>query len=404
MTPFQLEDAEDVRLTPSSTMTSPEAGTATALASPVSVSIRNLRKEFRRRSGDRVVAIDNVSLDIKAGQLVVLLGPSGCGKTTLLRCIAGLEQPDSGRIEISGRCVFDSEEGISLPTERRDISMMFQSYALWPHMTAFENIEYAVRSRGRNRAYAEERCTLTLEQIRISELRNSYPSQMSGGQQQRVALARALAVEPQVILFDEPLSNVDAKLRDQLRLELALMQRRLHFSGVYVTHDQIEALQLADLVAVMGRGRIHQLGTPKQVYNAPTSKYVATFIGQANDLPANVLDAGTGTTGADILVRCAIGDVRCRLGAGTCKAGDTVSLVVRPENVQVSEAPTPDFANCWKAAIEATIFSGVYSDYRIAAGDTTLVAWTAQRDLLSDDKDVFITIDPDQALAFPQEH
>lgn len=389
-------------MTLSQPLTAPVTGTSPAPTSKVSVSIRNLRKEFRRRSGDRVIAIDNVSLDIIAGQLVVLLGPSGCGKTTLLRCIAGLEQPDSGRIEISGRCVFDSEQGISLPTERRDISMMFQSYALWPHMTAYENIDYAVRSRGRNRAYAEERCTKTLAQIRISELRNSYPSQMSGGQQQRVALARALAVEPQVILFDEPLSNVDAKLRDQLRLELALMQRRLHFSGVYVTHDQIEALQLADLVAVMGGGRIHQLGTPKQVYNTPVSKYVATFIGQANELDGTVLDAGSGHDGAELLVRTAMGDVRCKLGAGTCAKGDAVSLIVRPENVQVSETAT-DAANCWRARIEATIFSGVYSDYRLAVGDAVIVAWTAQRDLVSEQSEVFITIDPGQALAFPRE-
>jgi len=387
-------------LTISESQSASDAGSVAALTSRVSVSIRNLRKEFRRRNGDRVIAIDNVSLDIMTGQLVVLLGPSGCGKTTLLRCIAGLEQPDSGRIEISGRCVFDSENGISMPAERRDISMMFQSYALWPHMTAFENIEYAVRSRGKTRAYAEERCIKTLDQIRISELRNSYPSQMSGGQQQRVALARALAVEPQVILFDEPLSNVDAKLRDQLRLELALMQRRLHFSGVYVTHDQIEALQLADLVAVMGGGRVHQLGSPKQIYNSPVSKYVATFIGQANELSGTVTDAGDGSEGAEQTVRTTMGELRCRLAAGTCVKGDEVSVIVRPENVQVSTAPT-NSGNCWRAKIDATIFSGVYSDYRLTVGDAVIVAWTSQRNLLADHAEVFVTIDPRQALAFP---
>jgi len=387
-------------LTVSEPQSAPDAGKTATQSGRVSVSIRNLRKEFRRRNGDRVVAIDNVSLDIMSGQLVVLLGPSGCGKTTLLRCIAGLEQPDSGRIEISGRCVFDSDAGVSVPAERRDISMMFQSYALWPHMTAFENIEYAVRSRGKTRAYAEERCTQTLDQIRISELRNSYPSQMSGGQQQRVALARALAVEPQVILFDEPLSNVDAKLRDQLRLELALMQRRLHFSGVYVTHDQIEALQLADLVAVMGSGRVHQLGTPKQIYNSPVSKYVATFIGQANELSGTVTDAEDGSEGTERTVRTAIGDLRCRLAAGTCSRGDNVAVIVRPENVQVSTAPT-NSSNCWRAKIDATIFSGVYSDYRLTVGEAVIVAWTSQRDLLADHAEVYVTIDPRQALAFP---
>jgi ABC-type Fe3+/spermidine/putrescine transport system ATPase subunit len=226
---------------------------------------------------------------------------------------------------------------------------------------------------------------------------------MSGGQQQRVALARSLAVEPHVILFDEPLSNVDAKLRDQLRLELALMQRRLRFSGVYVTHDQIEALQLADLVAVMGNGRIHQLGTPREVYGTPVSKYVATFVGQANELPGKVIAVKTGNGGADVVAETALGSIQCSSGKTDWKVGDAISVIVRPENLQVSEKPNGRTQNCWKATIEATIFSGTYSEYKLSAGDAALFAWSSQRNVLAEQKEVFVCVDPAEALVFPGE-
>lgn len=368
----------------------------------VSVSIRNLYKEFRRRNGEQVLAIDNVSVDIMAGELLILLGPSGCGKTTLLRCIAGLEQPDSGRIEINGVCVFDSQSGIAVPTEHRDISMMFQSYALWPHMTAYENVEYAVRSRGRSREVAAERVTAVLEQIRIPELRDQYPGQMSGGQQQRVALARSLAVDPQVILFDEPLSNVDAKLRDQLRLELALMQRRLQFSGVYVTHDQIEALQLADRVAVMGGGRIRQIGPPREVYGTPDSKYVATFVGQANELPGTVVSVESAVMGYEVAVETSLGIVH-GISASKLQAGDAVAVIIRPENIKITSDVQGKSENQWLACLEATIFSGTYSEYRLAVGETDLYAWSAETDMVSEEGKVSILIAPRHVLIFPEE-
>lgn len=361
----------------------------------VSVSITNLRKEFQRRGGERVVAVDDVSLEIRSGSLVILLGPSGCGKTTLLRCIAGLEYPDCGRIEISGQCVYDSERGIALPPERRDISMMFQSYALWPHMTAYQNVEYAVRSRGKSRVAARERSLQALDQVRIAELCDQYPGQMSGGQQQRVALARSLAVDPQVVLFDEPLSNVDAKVRYQLRRELVLMQRQLNFAGVYVTHDQVEALQMADLVAVMREGRIHQLGTPKEVYRLPRTRYVATFVGQANELNGEVTDvschAGNDT---QLVVKTALGPIHAVGHYDDNQLGDRVSVIIRPEDLAISETRPAAASNAWKTTVEVAMFSGGYSEYRMTVSEIPLQVWSAQRDMFDEGQPVFLSADP----------
>jgi iron(III) transport system ATP-binding protein len=361
----------------------------------ISVSITNLRKEFRRRGGERVVAVDDVSLEIQAGLLVILLGPSGCGKTTLLRCIAGLEYPDSGRIEISGQCVYDSARGIALPPERRDISMMFQSYALWPHMTAYQNVEYAVRSRGKSREVARERSLQALDQVRIAELRDQYPGQMSGGQQQRVALARSLAVDPQVVLFDEPLSNVDAKVRYQLRRELVLMQRQLNFAGVYVTHDQVEALQMADLVAVMRDGRIQQLGTPKEVYRFPTTRYVATFVGQANELEGQVSEVRRSDgQETQLVVQTTLGSLRAVGPYGDHRPGDRVSVIIRPEDLAIFQGRPAAAANAWAATVEVAMFSGGYSEYRITAKGTPLQVWSAQRDMFEEGQQVFLFAEP----------
>lgn len=375
----------------------------TGPAQPVFVAISNLRKEFRRRGGEHVVAIDNVNLEIHAGQLAILLGPSGCGKTTLLRCIAGLEQPDSGRIEINGRCVFDSARGISIPTERRNISMMFQSYALWPHMTAAENIEYAVRSRGKSHQSSMERSRSILKTMRISELHNQYPGQMSGGQQQRVALARSLAVDPQVILFDEPLSNVDAKVRDQLRLELVTMQRQLHFSGVYVTHDQIEALQLADLVAVMGDGRIHQFATPQQIYHAPASRYVATFVGQANELSGKVQNMTGRGRDRSLTVSTPLGLITCSVRNRNVSVGTPVWLVFRPEKINIHRTPVDGEINCWKSNVQTVIFSGVYSEYKINVGSHMLHAWSAEHGAIKEGDEVYVSINQSDIHVFEAE-
>src|SRR5690606_21791699 len=255
------------------------------------VAITGLHKRFRRGDGSVVRAIDDVTLSVGRGELVVLLGPSGCGKTTLLRSIAGLEQPDSGEITVSGTTQYSSERGLDVPPERRNISMIFQSYALWPHMTVFDNVAYPLQSRRSRRPAKDElrrRVREALTLVGVPELERQYHSQMSGGQQQRVALARALVSNDEVVLFDEPLSNVDAKVREQLRLELLAMQRSLGFSAVCGTHDQAAAMELAHRIAVIDTGRVAQIGTPQEIYLRPATRYVANFIGASNEVVGRV--------------------------------------------------------------------------------------------------------------------
>jgi ABC-type Fe3+/spermidine/putrescine transport system ATPase subunit len=255
-------------------------------------------------------------------------------------------------------------------------------------------VEYAVRSRGKSRAVARERSLQALDQVRIAELRDQYPGQMSGGQQQRVALARSLAVDPQVVLFDEPLSNVDAKVRYQLRRELVLMQRQLNFAGVYVTHDQVEALQMADLVAVMREGRIQQLGTPKEVYRLPATRYVAAFVGQANELDGEVTDVSRAGQDIQLVVKTALGAIRAVGRYAPDVAGSRVSVIIRPEDLAISDTRPAGGWNAWEATVEVAMFSGGYSEYRITANGTPLQVWSAQRDMFEEGRPVFLSADP----------
>src|SRR6266436_6146164 len=244
--------------------------------------IDHLRKTFKAPGNVTVNAVDGISLGIETGKLITLLGPSGCGKTTTLRCLAGLERPEAGRIVIAGETVCDSQKGIFVPPSDRGIGMVFQSYAIWPHMSVFENVAFPLRvSRTRKYSSAEikDKVRLTLEMVRLSGFEQRSSTQLSGGQQQRLALARGLVHEPKILLLDEPLSNLDAKLREQMRFELKHLQRTLRITTVYVTHDQAEALALSDEIAVFNAGRVVQRGTPQEIYRKPGSQFVADFIG-----------------------------------------------------------------------------------------------------------------------------
>ncbi len=247
------------------------------------LTLKNITKVFPPRgSAGEVTAVHDVSLDIKKGELVTLLGPSGCGKTTTLRMIAGFEFPTSGRITLDG------QEINSLPPHKREMSMVFQSYAIFPHLTVFENIAYGLNVQRLSKSVIKERVDKVLGLVHLEGYGDRAPTQLSGGQQQRVALARALIMEPKVLLMDEPLSNLDAKLREEMRTEIRRIQKEMNITSVYVTHDQIEAMTLSDRIVVMNQGIIEQIGTPVEIYRFPNSRFVADFIGRANFVPGEV--------------------------------------------------------------------------------------------------------------------
>jgi len=346
-------------------MRAQEAGIGIDQAAPAVVSVRNLVKHFRRGDGTVATAIDGVSFDVNAGEFLVLLGPSGCGKTTLLRTIAGVETPDSGEIAIHGKVCFSSDESIYVPTERRAISMIFQSYALWPHMTVFDNIAYPLRSsvRGeakRSKAEIKQAVERTLGLVGIPELVRQYPGQMSGGQQQRVALARALVGGTGLILFDEPLSNVDAKVRDQLRYELVSMQRELGFAAIYVTHDQEEAMAMAHRIAVLDNGRVSQLAAPRDVYFAATSRYVANFVGKTNELEGRV----SRVSGDEATMTTALGEFTGILGSRDIHENDEVMLTWRPEHTVLS-LDGVSIDNQYQGIVVDEVFLGSHSEFHV---------------------------------------
>src|SRR4051812_33982246 len=264
--------------------------------------VENLHKTFLAAGQAEVRAIDGVSLNVEAGKLFPLLGPSGCGKTTTLRFLAGLERPDAGRIIIDDKVVFDSEKRIFVPPSERALGMVFQSYAIWPHMTVFENVAFPLRvARDRKYSAAEIRQEVgrVLAMVRLSGYESRASTQLSGGQQQRLAFARGLVRKPTLLLLDEPLSNLDAKLREQMRVELKKLQRTLGVTTVYVTHDQSEALALSDEIAVFSAGRIIQRGTPQEIYRRPASQFVADFVGSANFIHGTVAARSEDATTVD---------------------------------------------------------------------------------------------------------
>lgn len=355
--------------------------------------LTDLSKTYRRANGQLVHAIDNVSLDVKRGELVVLLGPSGCGKTTLLRCVAGLEQPDSGVISLDGDDVFDAAHKVEVPPERRHIGMVFQSYALWPHMTVGQNVGYPLKMSGLGRGDIDDKVARILELMRIPELGGQYPGQISGGQQQRVALARALVRGDNLILFDEPLSNVDAKVREHLRLELLSMQRELGFTALYVTHDQEEAMSLATRIAVVADGRISQLGTPQEVYFSPNSLNVARFIGSANQIDGRVLAAGTTPA-----VETPLGTIE--LPAGAVPAAERIALVSRPERWEIATAPLEGGLS-WKGRIRASAFLGSHNEYLVDLNDKhDIQIWQQGSELLPIGTQVWCRVKADAFCVF----
>lgn len=320
------------------------------------VRIENLVKRF-----GNVAAVDKVSLEVAAGEIFFLLGPSGCGKTTLLRCVAGFCRPDHGRVSMAGKDI------TGLPPERRDASMVFQSYALWPHMTVRQNVAFGLEMRGVSGSERTRRTDEALSRVRMRDFAERRPAQLSGGQQQRVALARALVVEPRCLLLDEPLSNLDAKLRLEMRLEIRSLCRSAGLTALYVTHDQKEALSIADRLAVMRDGRMEQVGRPHDVYRRPVNAFVAGFMGETNLLSGRIVSVGD-----DHAVRV---DTRAGglmgLWAGNRDApvpGMAVTVSIRPECLCIGQGRHPE-DNRMAGEVEETVFLGETVQYcvRIAS-------------------------------------
>src|SRR3972149_5683035 len=312
------------------------------------IRVENLHLRYCSEQGE-VHAVRGLNLTVKKGEFYTLLGPSGCGKTTTLRCVAGLETPEKGEIIIGDELVFSSEGGLNVPTFRRQIGMVFQSYAIWPHLSVFENVAFPLREKKVARSEIQERVLKALSLVQLSGLEKRPAPYLSGGQQQRLALARALVREPKVLLLDEPLSNLDAKLREHMRLELRDLQRRIRGTTIYVTHDQLEALALSNVIAVMQDGQIVQVGAPREMYELPNSKFVADFFGSTNFVEGKV----TGRSGDHATVETRHGILTCPLPNGLVGANILVS--VRPVKVDVLRDPG-SAENVFEAKVESAAF------------------------------------------------
>ena len=323
------------------------------------LTIENLTKTF-----GKTVAVNNFNVAVGDKKLLVLLGPSGCGKTTTLRCIAGFEQPDSGKISIGDKVVTDPQNGISVPPEKRGLGMVFQSYAVWPHMTVFENIVYGLKLRKWPRAQRKERVEEMLELTGLQGLGNRPAPMLSGGQMQRVALARSLAYRPDVLLLDEPLSNLDFKLRERLRFELREIQLRIGITTVYVTHDQSEAVALADEIILMRGGMIEQRGSAMDIYNRPRNSYVADFIGAANLVPAVVKEEQNNYY---LLETAEQIQIKAKKENDSFKKGQSVNLVMRPENFALSHKHEDEWSdNSWPGKIIVPSYLGTQTRYVVS--------------------------------------
>lgn len=327
------------------------------------ITVDNLHVHYETQEGP-VHAVRGISLRVEKGQFYTLLGPSGCGKTTTLRCLAGLERPSEGEIAIGGETVFSALRGILVPVHKRDIGMVFQSYAIWPHLNVFENVAFPLREMKARCSKAEMRTKVrdALNLVKLEGLEDRPAPFLSGGQQQRLALARALVREPKVLLLDEPLSNLDAKLREETRVELRELVKRLGITTVYVTHDQIEALTMSDVIAVMEQGKIIQESAPRDIYQNPNSRFVASFLGQSNFLEGRIAAAATANGLGEVQTGC--GRLRCRLPEGA-RQGDSVSVAVRPEDVRVLDPGEGNADNLIEGRVTAIVFMGEAKECRI---------------------------------------
>ena len=341
-----------------------------------------------------VPAVRGVSFDVAPGEQLTLLGPSGCGKTTTLRAIAGLEQPTAGEIRIGGAPVYSSASRVNIPAEKRGLSMVFQSYAIWPHMTVFENVAYGLRVRRESKEQIAEKVERALGMVQMGAYAQRGASQLSGGQQQRVALARAFVFQPSVLLFDEPLSNLDAKLRADMRIELRELQHRLGITSVYVTHDLEEALAMSDRIIVMRDGLIAQIGSPFDIYNLPRNAFVADFVGSANLIRGK--NRGDLATGDAVALETQAGHIVHGMAHGR-PTGTELTFSIRTVHLALSAQKPANERNVWPVRVERSVFQGDFTQ--------TIVKWGEQRltirgtmEPLAEGSDAFMSVDPKRVV------
>jgi iron(III) transport system ATP-binding protein len=361
------------------------------------LSVAGLCTEYVGEHGQTIRAAQDVSFDVPQGKLFTLLGPSGCGKTTTLRSIAGLERPRAGEITVSGEVIYSSRKDIFIPPNRRGLGMVFQSYAIWPHMSVFDNAAFPLQVSRKSIARKEirDRVLRVLKVVALDDMAEREATKLSGGQQQRLALARALVMEPALLLLDEPLSNLDAKLRERMRFELKRLQRDLGITTVYVTHDQSEALALSHSIAVMNGGRIEQLGSPREVYERPRNQFVADFVGTTNFVRGTV--SGTDAAAGFYRIASEVGELKAR-GVDSLKAGEEVVLSIRPEDIELSERPQ-DGENVYRATVDQKVFLGEFIDFQVMIGRRSVQSRAHPSLRTPVGNSLYARIDPDKCLA-----
>jgi iron(III) transport system ATP-binding protein len=348
-----------------------------------------------------LAAVSELSLEVARGEALTLLGPSGCGKTTTLRMIAGLETPDDGAITFDGAPVFSRTKRINLPPERRNIGMVFQSYAIWPHMSVAQNVAFPLKVRGVPSIEVRERVRAALAMIGLEGLEDRPATRLSGGQQQRVALARALIHEPGLILLDEPLSNLDVKLREQMRVEIKLLQRRLGLTLIYVTHDQTEALSLSDRIALLNRGQIEQIGSPRALYELPETEFVRDFLGKSVTLPGRVRSVTNGKVAVE-LAYGKHGVIECRAPGADLAPGRQVEISVRPESVRVAEPAEQAAGGTLEGVVEAVLYQGERSECEVRLGAGSILVYVAPDRALAPGDQIILAVASETARIWPK--
>ena len=381
----------------------PSRAAQRASGSGIAIKLENLSKTY---PGASERAVDGLSLEVADGEVFTLLGPSGCGKSTTLRMVAGLEEPDEGSIYFGGKAVALTHEGFALPPEKRNVGMVFQSYAIWPHMTVEENVGFPLKARKFPSAEIKPRIAKVLELVGMEGMEKRPGPLLSGGQQQRVALARALVNEPRILLLDEPFSNLDAKLREQMRLEVKLLQKRLNIAILFVTHDQVEALSLSDRVALMNRGVIQQQGSPRLLYEEPENEFVRDFVGKTLLFKGKVQ---TGNPSGQVAIAID-GAPDCAIFGRTyapegMKAGDAAFVAVRPEDVEILPADGPEApAGMIGGTVMTALFTGERIEYQLEVdGQRVMLIYGERHDPLPEGANIWLRLRPDGHSAWPSD-